>query len=66
MQFMADVKLLCEACSGKRFKSEVLEVEYRGKNIYDVLEMTVLEAMHFFGESGWDNRKRNCQKIKSS
>ncbi|MBP5611156.1 MAG: excinuclease ABC subunit UvrA [Bacteroidales bacterium] len=50
MQFMADVKLECEACHGKRFKEEVLEVTYRGKSIYDVLEMSVDEAVAFFGE----------------
>ncbi|MFY9516126.1 MAG: excinuclease ABC subunit UvrA [Dysgonamonadaceae bacterium] len=49
MQFMADIKLKCEACHGKRFSSEVLEVEYRGMNIYDVLEMTVDQAIAFFG-----------------
>lgn len=50
MQFMADITIPCESCGGKRFKKEVLEVEYRGKNIYDVLEMTVDEAIAFFGE----------------
>jgi excinuclease ABC subunit A len=48
MQFLADVELICEECKGKRFKPEVLEVRYRGKNIHDVLEMTVREAMHHF------------------
>ncbi len=48
MQFMPDVVLVCEACGGKRFKDEVLEVTYRGKNIYQVLEMTVDEAVGFF------------------
>ena len=42
MQFMADVELVCEACGGKRFRDEILEVKYRGKSIYDVLEMTCL------------------------
>ena len=50
MQFMADVELVCEACGGKRFRDEVLEVKYRGKSIYDVLEMTVDDAIAFFGE----------------
>jgi excinuclease ABC subunit A len=50
MQFMADVHLLCESCKGKRFKDETLEVEFRGKNIYDILTMTVDDAINFFGE----------------
>ena len=48
MQFMADLTLTCEACHGKRFKHDVLEVKYRGKNIDDVLNMTVSEALDFF------------------
>ncbi len=48
MQFLADVHLLCETCKGKRFKDEVLEVTYRGKSVYDVLEMSVDEAILFF------------------
>ena len=51
MQFMADVELQCEACQGRRFKPEILEVKYRGKTIYDVLEMSVDEAMTFFVEN---------------
>lgn len=50
MQFMADIKLECEACVGQRYKKEVLEVEYNGKNIFQVLDMTVDEAMVFFAE----------------
>ncbi|MCS6818656.1 MAG: excinuclease ABC subunit UvrA, partial [Chitinophagales bacterium] len=50
MQFLADVHLRCEACNGKKFKDEVLEVTYNGKNIFDVLEMTVNEALDFFNE----------------
>ena len=48
MQFLADVHLTCEVCGGKRFKEEVLEVMYKGKNIYDVLEMSVDDAIQFF------------------
>ena len=48
MQFLADVHLTCESCGGKRFKEEVLEVTYREKNIYDVLEMSVDDAISFF------------------
>src|SRR5947207_7410670 len=51
MQFLADVELVCEECKGKRFKPEVLEVRYRGKNIHEVLEMTVREAMHHFANA---------------
>jgi excinuclease ABC subunit A len=48
MQFLADVELVCEECKGTRFKSQILDVRYRGKNIHDVLNMTVREAMTFF------------------
>lgn len=48
MQFMADVHLECEACNGKRFKKEVLEVQFQGKNIDDILTMTIDEAIAFF------------------
>ncbi|HXT23662.1 MAG TPA: excinuclease ABC subunit UvrA [Candidatus Eisenbacteria bacterium] len=48
MQFLADVELVCEECRGTRFKSSVLEVQYHGKNVHDVLEMTVREALAFF------------------
>ncbi len=48
MQFLADVHLVCESCGGKRFKEEVLEVKYKDKNIFDVLEMSVDEAIDFF------------------
>lgn len=48
MQFLADVHLLCESCKGKRFKDEVLEVKYRDKNVFEVLEMSVDEAIYFF------------------
>ncbi|MBI1342378.1 MAG: excinuclease ABC subunit A [Terrimonas sp.] len=50
MQFLADVHLTCEVCGGKRFKEEVLEVQYKGKSIHDVLEMSVDEAISFFKE----------------
>ena len=58
MQFMADVELTCEACGGMRFKQEILEVKYRGKSIYDVLEMSVDEALAFFDED------KNCSICK--
>ncbi len=50
MQFLADVHLLCEVCKGRRFKEEVLEVTYRTKGIYDILEMSVDEAIAFFAD----------------
>ena len=50
MQFLADVHLTCDVCGGKRFKEEVLEVQYNGKSIYDVLDMSVDEAIEFFKE----------------
>ena len=52
MQFMADLDLECDACHGKRFKPEVLEVKYHDRSIYDILEMTVDEAMDFFATHG--------------
>ena len=59
MQFMADIKMKCEHCNGKRFKEEVLEITYREKNIAQILEMTVDDAMKFFGEDD----QRICKKI---
>ena len=59
MQFMADVTLECEHCHGKRFKQDVLDVLYRGKSIYDVLEMTVNQAIEFFSEDS------ACKKVVS-
>lgn len=60
MQFLADVHLTCEVCGGKRFKEEVLEVTYKEKNIYEVLEMSVDEAMSFF-----EGEKDVVNKIKA-
>ncbi len=54
MQFMADVHLLCETCNGKRFKKEILEVKFADKNIDDVLNMTIDDAVAFFAENGED------------
>ena len=48
MQFLADVELICEECKGARYKPQVLDVRYRGKNIHEVLNLTVREALHFF------------------
>lgn len=64
MQFLADLHLECEACSGQRYKKEVLDVTYQGKNIADVLEMTVDEAMEFFdGERSVTNKLEVLQDI---
>jgi excinuclease ABC subunit A len=48
MQFLADVELICEECKGTRYKPEILEIRYHGKNIHEVLDLTVKEALHFF------------------
>ena len=61
MQFMADLVLECESCHGKRFKSDVLEVKFEGKNIYDILEMTVNQAIEFFTEH---NQKKIVKKLQ--
>jgi excinuclease ABC subunit A len=50
MQFLSDVTLVCEACKGRRFKSEILDVRYKGKTIDDVLHLTVDDALEFFAE----------------
>ena len=59
MQFMADIKLPCEVCNGKRFKKEVLEAQHKQKSIFDVLEMTVDEAITFF-----EDEKSIAEKLK--
>ena len=61
MQFMADLELECEACHGQRFKRDILDVKYNGKNINDVLNMTVSEAIEFFSEGG---QKQIVDKLK--
>ncbi len=61
MQFMADVELVCEACGGKRFRDEILEVKYRDKNICDVLDLTVDDAIAFFGAEQKTNA--TCRRI---
>ena len=62
MQFMADVHLGCDACEGKRFKKEVLEVKFHDKSIFDVLEMTISDALAFFKLHG---ENKLCQKIQA-
>ena len=61
MQFMADIVLECEACHGHRFKHDILDVRYEGKNIDDVLNMTISEAISFFGETGRQGDKETRQ-----
>jgi excinuclease ABC subunit A len=64
MQFMADIHLKCENCKGHRFKDEILAVEYRGKNIFNILEMTVDEALDFFNENAGPSKYQSLhQKI---
>jgi len=63
MQFMADISLTCESCGGKRFKQDILEVRYREKNIYDILEMTVNQAIDFFSEKAKTTEKRIVKKL---
>lgn len=64
MQFMADITIPCEACGGKRFKHDVLEVEYRGKNISDVLDMTVNQAIEFFSEDDSADTRRIVARLR--
>lgn len=61
MQFMADLVLECESCHGKRFKSDTLEVKFEGKNIYDILEMTVNQAVEFFTQH---NQKKIVKRLE--
>jgi excinuclease ABC subunit A len=64
MQFMADIVLTCESCHGKRFQSDILEVTCHGKNIHDILEMTVNQAIEFFSNKQSGTEKRIVQKLK--
>lgn len=64
MQFMADITLTCESCHGKRFKQDILEIEYRGKNINDVLEMTINQAIEFFSEQQGSTEKKIIKRLK--
>ena len=63
MQFMADVELTCENCKGMRFKKDILEVRYNGKNIHDILEMTIDEAIDFFGSRNGRSENRITNKL---
>lgn len=65
MQFMADITLECESCKGKRFKQEILEVEYRGASIHDVLEMTVDQAIEFFEGGKGSTEKKIVKRLRT-
>ena len=64
MQFMADITIPCEECHGQRFKRDVLDIRYRGKNINDVLNMTVDEAIEFFGESQGATERKIVKRLR--
>lgn len=63
MQFMADLELVCEECHGQRFKRDVLDVRFAGRNIHDILEMTVSEAIDFFNSNGQPAIARGLQPL---
>lgn len=63
MQFMADISLTCESCHGKRYKQEVLDIEYRGKNINDVLNMTINQAIEFFSQTNGATEARIVKRL---
>lgn len=63
MQFMADVRLICESCHGKRFKEDILRVTYNNRSIFDVLEMTVDEAIEFFGQADKSTEQKIVKKL---
>ena len=65
MQFMADVTMVCESCGGKRFKPEILEVRYKGKNVDDILNMSVDEAIAFFGAQPEDAARAIAEKLQA-
>ena len=64
MQFMADVEMVCEECGGRRFKPEILEVRYRGKNVDDILNMSVDEAIEFFAAGSEPESLSVAEKLK--
>ena len=64
MQFMADVEMVCEECGGKRFKPEVLEIRYRGKNIDDILDLGVDDAVDFFAAGPEEEAQRVAELLR--
>lgn len=64
MQFMADITIQCEECHGHRFKQNVLDIEYNGKNIYDILNMTVNQAIEFFGAQNGSIERKIVKRLQ--
>lgn len=64
MQFMADIVIPCEECHGKRFKRDVLEIQYHGKNIFDILNMTVNQAIEFFSETDGSAERKIVRRLQ--
>lgn len=64
MQFLADVYLLCESCNGKRFKEDILDVQYHGKNIDDILNLTVNQSIELFSKGQTSTEKKICKKLQ--
>lgn len=64
MQFMADIHLVCESCKGMRFRDEILEITFEEKNIYDILDLTVNEAIEFFGNHKSTSAKKIAKLLK--
>ena len=64
MQFMADIHLTCESCKGKRFRDEILEITFEGKNIFDILDLTVNDAIDFFGSQHSTSAKKIAKQLK--
>lgn len=65
MQFVSDVDMVCESCGGKRFKAEVLDIRYRGKNVDDILNMSVDEAVEFFSQGSESAARSAAQKLSA-
>lgn len=63
MQFMSDVELICDSCKGKRYKDDVLDIKFKSKSIYDVLEMTINQAIDFFSSEQNNNAKKIVEKL---
>lgn len=64
MQFIADIEIECESCHGKKYKQDILEVLYRGKSIFDILDMTINQAIEFFGEEDGGTEQRILKKLR--